>query len=129
NLISQGIPPDDRTTVDNHIFGPVEGTPPPAGTSPPSVGTPLPPEPQQTPNPTGDPHSATDAPAPAGTGPAAPAAAPSGFNRAGSGPSVALARYNPRTGEYLAYDGKWYKQSNLVATAAPKSWQDLLLRG
>jgi virulence factor Mce-like protein len=129
NLISQGIPPDDRTTVNNHIFGPVDGTPPPAGTPPPPPGAPLAPEPHHAPNPAGDPHSATDAPPPAGTSPAAPAAAPSGFNGARSGPSVALARYDPRTGEYLAYDGKWYKQSNLVATAAPKSWQDLLLRG
>lgn len=129
NLISQGIPPDDRTTVDNHIFGPVEGTPPPAGVSPPPAGTLPAPEPQQAPNPPVDPHSATDAPPPAGANPAAPTASPSGFNRVESGPPVALARYNPHTGEYLAYDGKWYKQSDLVATSAPKSWQDLLLRG
>ncbi len=122
NLIAQGIPPDDRTTSDNHIFGPIEGTPPPAGTSPPPAGTPVAPEPQ----PTGDPHPATDSPPPVGTN---PAAAPSGFNRAASGPSVAMARYNPHTGEYLASDGKWYKQSNLVATGVPKSWQDMLLRG
>lgn len=122
NLISQGIPPDDRTTVDNHIFGPSEGTPPPAGTSPPPAGTPSVPEQRQVPSPTDDPHPATDSP------PAAPPpAAPSGFDRTGSGPSVALARYNPRTGEYLGYDGKWYRQSDLVATAAPKSWRDLLL--
>jgi len=129
NLISQGIPPDDRTTVDNHIFGPVEGTPPPAGVSPPPAGTLPAPEPQQAPNPPVDPHSATDAPPPAGANPAAPTASPSGFNRVESGPPVALARYNPHTGEYLAYDGKWYKQSDLVATSVPKSWQDLLLRG
>jgi len=129
NLISQGIPPDDRTTVDNHIFGPVEGTPPPAGVSPPPAGTLPAPEPQQAPNPPVDPHSATDAPPPAGANPAAPTASPSGFNRVESGPPVALARYNPHTGEYLAYDGKWYRQSDLVATSVPKSWQDLLLRG
>jgi phospholipid/cholesterol/gamma-HCH transport system substrate-binding protein len=30
NLLSQGIPPDDRVTADNHIFGPVGGTPLPS---------------------------------------------------------------------------------------------------
>ncbi len=29
NLISQGVPPDDRVTVGDNIFGPVEGTPSP----------------------------------------------------------------------------------------------------
>jgi len=29
NLISQGVPPDDRTTLGDNIFGPNEGTPPP----------------------------------------------------------------------------------------------------
>lgn len=122
NLIAQGIPPNDRTTVDNRIFGPVEGTPPPAGTSPPPGGAPLAPDPQQGPNPPGDAHSTTDAPA-------GPAAAPSGFKGTEPGPSVGLVRYNPHTGEYLAYDGKWYQQSNLVAAKTPKSWRDMLLRG
>ena len=34
NLLSQGIPPDDRVTSDKRIFGPVEGTPLPAGAVP-----------------------------------------------------------------------------------------------
>ena len=34
NLLSQGIPPDDRTTSDKRIFGPVEGTPLPPGAIP-----------------------------------------------------------------------------------------------
>ena len=34
NLLSQGIPPDDRTTADKRIFGPVEGTPLPLGAVP-----------------------------------------------------------------------------------------------
>ena len=34
NLISQGIPPDDRVTADKRIFGPVEGTPLPLGAVP-----------------------------------------------------------------------------------------------
>jgi phospholipid/cholesterol/gamma-HCH transport system substrate-binding protein len=34
NLIAQGIPPDDRATADQRIFGPVEGTPLPPGAFP-----------------------------------------------------------------------------------------------
>ncbi|GBG40268.1 MCE family protein [Mycobacterium montefiorense] len=34
NLLSQGVPPDDRTTADNRIFGPVGGTPLPPGAVP-----------------------------------------------------------------------------------------------
>jgi phospholipid/cholesterol/gamma-HCH transport system substrate-binding protein len=39
NLLAQGIPPDDRTTADKRIFGPVEGTPLPLGAIP--RGTPV----------------------------------------------------------------------------------------
>jgi phospholipid/cholesterol/gamma-HCH transport system substrate-binding protein len=40
NLLSQGVPPDDRITADRHIFGPVEGTPlpPPKFPAPPPPG-------------------------------------------------------------------------------------------
>lgn len=34
NLLSQGIPPDDRVTANDRIFGPVEGTPLPPGAVP-----------------------------------------------------------------------------------------------
>ena len=34
NLISQGVPPDDRVTVPDRTFGPVEGTPLPPGAAP-----------------------------------------------------------------------------------------------
>jgi hypothetical protein len=34
NLIAQGIPPDDRVTSDQRIFGPLEGTPLPPGAVP-----------------------------------------------------------------------------------------------
>jgi phospholipid/cholesterol/gamma-HCH transport system substrate-binding protein len=34
NLLSQGIPPDDRVTSDKRIFGPIEGTPLPPGAVP-----------------------------------------------------------------------------------------------
>jgi phospholipid/cholesterol/gamma-HCH transport system substrate-binding protein len=54
-----------------------------------------------------------------------PSVAPSSFGGNASGPSVAAAKYNPRTGEYLGTDGKWHRQSNLV-TSASQSWKDLL---
>jgi phospholipid/cholesterol/gamma-HCH transport system substrate-binding protein len=41
NLLSQGVRPDDRITADNHIFGPIEGTPLP----PPKFPVPPPPGP------------------------------------------------------------------------------------
>jgi virulence factor Mce-like protein len=34
NLLSQGVPPDDRATADKRIFGPIEGTPLPLGAVP-----------------------------------------------------------------------------------------------
>jgi virulence factor Mce-like protein len=57
-------------------------------------------------------------------------AAPSAFGTAksGSGPTVAVAQYNPRTGEYVGSDGKLYKVTNLVADAPlTTTWKDLLL--
>lgn len=53
-------------------------------------------------------------------GSAAPAAFQGG---AADGPSVAVSKYNPRTGEYMGTDGKLYRQTNLPTAA--KSWQDL----
>ena len=37
NLVTLGIPPDDRVSFGDHIFGPVEGTPMPPGAPPPSA--------------------------------------------------------------------------------------------
>jgi hypothetical protein len=55
----------------------------------------------------------------------APAAAPSAFEGAGAqGPSMAVAKYNPRTGEYMGADGHLYRQTDLVTNAS--SWQDLM---
>jgi phospholipid/cholesterol/gamma-HCH transport system substrate-binding protein len=34
NLLAQGVPPDDRTTSDDRIFGPLQGTPLPPGAVP-----------------------------------------------------------------------------------------------
>ena len=55
--------------------------------------------------------------------------APSAFGatKPGAGPTVAVAQYNPRTGEYVGSDGKLYKVTNLVADAPlVKTWKDLL---
>ncbi|MEY8015991.1 MULTISPECIES: MCE family protein [Mycobacterium] len=40
NLIAQGIPPDDRTSFNDNIFGPVDGTPPPPSSPVPDGGVP-----------------------------------------------------------------------------------------
>ncbi len=64
------------------------------------------------------------------TGEGALPVAPSSFGSAepGGRPAVAVAQYNPRTGEYVGSDGKLYKVTNLVADAPlQKTWKDLLL--
>jgi phospholipid/cholesterol/gamma-HCH transport system substrate-binding protein len=107
NLISQGVPPDDRVTVGDNIFGPVSGTPLPPGAAP--AGTP--------PGP----------PAPGSVN--EPPTAPSAFNSKGSGgqPSVAVLHYDPGTGRYVAPDGQMFRQSDLVQTKTPKTWKDMVL--
>lgn len=164
NLLSQGIPPDDRVTANDRIFGPVEGTPLPPGAvpqgtppgprgsyGPPGPGYAAPPLPSEATPPTAPPPSpGTPAPAGAGVPPSltgaenpappappdaapppggeAPQAAPSAFATNGSTPgtSVAVAQYDPRTGQYFGPDGQTYRQTNLATSAAPKTWQDLL---
>jgi phospholipid/cholesterol/gamma-HCH transport system substrate-binding protein len=158
NLLSQGIPPDDRVTADKRIFGPVEGTPLPLGAIP--RGTP--PGPRGATPPPGTKGAATppvpssasmstqaadfppiaplDVPSPpalhrppAPPRPPAvidggrPQAAPSSFGGKATKPipSVAVAPYDPRTGRYVAPDGKLYQQSDLATAATPKKWQDL----
>ncbi len=61
------------------------------------------------------------------TGGAVPAA-PSSFGGNGSepGPSVAVAHYDPQTGQYAAPDGQVFRQEDLVDPA--KSWQDLIYK-
>ena len=56
-----------------------------------------------------------------------PQAAPSSFDGKTTKPvpSVAVASYDPRTGRYLTPDGKYYQQSDLATSTAPKKWQDL----
>jgi phospholipid/cholesterol/gamma-HCH transport system substrate-binding protein len=157
NLLSQGIPPDDRTTADKRIFGPIEGTPlplgavprgtpaGPRGANPPpgTMGAAAPPAPSSANMSTQardfPPIAPLDVPAPPPAAPAAPPApdtvngarpqaAPSSFGTKTTKPvpSVAVAPYDPRTGRYLAPDGKLYQQSDLADSTAPKRWQDLL---
>ncbi len=103
NLVAQGVPPDDRVTAGDRIFGPVDGTPPPAG-----------------------------GPAPPGPPPGdngGPQAAPSSFvpNGSGAGPSIATARYDPSTGRYISPDGQMFRQADLVGASKPKTWKDMLV--
>jgi phospholipid/cholesterol/gamma-HCH transport system substrate-binding protein len=171
NLLSQGIPPDDRVTANDRIFGPIEGTPLPPGAvprgtppgprgayGPPGPGYAAPPTPSSGPRlapmspmsadlasiapldvPAGGelpaPPAAAPAPPPA-PDPAAPDAANGGGPQAAPSsfgdrptkpaPSIAIARYDPRTGRYIGPDGKLYQQSDLAPSKAPKTWRDML---
>ena len=148
NLISQGIPPDDRVDYQDRIYAPLDGTPlppgaVPAGTPPglappgaqapfvppgmpppsgaPALQAPIPPPP-----PAGNSINGTPIPPPPPADGAVPAA-PSAFGGNGSGgPTVAYTPYDPRTGQYLTADGQLQQQTNAATGAAPKSWKDLL---
>jgi hypothetical protein len=127
NLISQGIPPDDRVTLNDSIYGPLEGTPMPPG-PPPAQGVPGPPPaddapPAALPAPAEVP--AVPVPGPADGVPVAPSA----FTPNGSGPSVAIATYDPQSGQFAAPDGTVGRQADLVAGAQPRTWTDLLPQG
>jgi hypothetical protein len=119
NLIAQGIPPDDRTTFQNNIYGPLQGTPLPPGPIPAPAGTPIPPAPA-TLGPVGVPDIA---PTDQGGG---PAVAPSAFTPGSAGgPSVAIATYDPATGRYATPDGHVGQQTSLTKNG-DMSWKDLL---
>jgi virulence factor Mce-like protein len=120
NLVAQGIPLDDRVTLNDHIYGPLQGTPMPPG--------PVPPGP------------APEAPAPAPAAPVpdngvppapgTPVVAPSGY-AAGQAPAVESATYDPQTGQYATPNGGVFWQSDLAKSSgagptAEKSWKDLL---
>jgi phospholipid/cholesterol/gamma-HCH transport system substrate-binding protein len=128
NLLSQGIPPDDRVNRNDRLFGPVDGTPMPAGSPAPGplpAGSP----PGQAPDPLPPPAVSP----PTDSGPRNPAAGvpvtPNAFhNNAGAGPSVSLVPYNPQTGTYLSPDGHAYRQLDLAHSGTPKSWTDLVYR-
>ncbi|MGI9125437.1 MAG: MCE family protein [Mycobacterium sp.] len=114
NLIAQGIPPDDRVTLNDNIYGPLEGTPMPPGPAPAEAAPPSP-----------------GPPAPAEAPPAAPpvTVAPSAFTPSGSGPSVAIATYDPATGQFATPDGTVARQTDVVAHGGEKAWTDLLPTG
>jgi hypothetical protein len=73
--------------------------------------------------------SSPDAPLPAPSD-GTPAAQPNSFDGASSrsAPSVVVAQYDPRTGEYSTPDGETYRQSDLAVTGSPRNWKDMLLK-
>lgn len=115
NLLSQGLPPDDRVGIEQRTFGPVEGTPLPPGAAP--DGTPPGPPASGAVN---QPPTAPDA----GAVPTAPSAF--GANSSGVSPSVAVLHYDPGTGRYIAPDGQMYRQSDLVRSKVARTWRDML---
>jgi phospholipid/cholesterol/gamma-HCH transport system substrate-binding protein len=142
NLVGQGVPVDDRVTFGDNIFAPIQGTPLPPGAglgpqapAPLGAGQPLAPQAANVPAPEAStPPDAAGAPSPQGPLPGpvpdgnpastAPQAAPS--SSSASAPAVATATYDPRTGRYLTADGQLYQQSDLVASSAPTTWQEML---
>jgi virulence factor Mce-like protein len=120
NLIAQGIPPDDRTTFQDHIYGPLQGTPMPTGPVPAPPSGPIAP-PGGITGPVGIPNIApTDQPG-------GPGVAPSAFKPgAPGGPSVAIATYDPATGQYATPQGNVYRQTDLAQSGGDRSWKDLL---
>lgn len=100
NLLAQGIPPDDRVSFEEHIYGPSEGTP---------VGPAV--------------AAATNGPsvAAATNGPSVAAAT--------NGPSLAITPYDPKTGQFATPGGGVAQQPELGAQGEPQSWQDLLPTG
>jgi phospholipid/cholesterol/gamma-HCH transport system substrate-binding protein len=104
NLIGQGVPPDWRVDQNDHLYGPPEGTPPAPGP--------------------GDDPSGSTADNPAAPPQASNGVKPSGFD--GAAP-IAIARYDPGSGKYVAPDGQVYEQHDLSAGGAPQTWKKLVL--
>jgi virulence factor Mce-like protein len=131
NLIAQGVPPDSRINSDNHLFGPVNGTPPPPDTPPASPDGSRPVGPPSGPDaaPTAQQPSlgpSVAAPAPGGGAPAS-GIAPSAYHPAApAGSSVAIVHYDQRTGAYTAPDGRTYVDTNVTHAGGAKSWRDLV---
>jgi phospholipid/cholesterol/gamma-HCH transport system substrate-binding protein len=106
-------PPPEGNSLNGQPIPPLGPPPGPVPDSAPAGATP----------PAGD---AVVPPAGDGALPVAPSAF--GSNTQGGRPAVAVAQYNPRTGEYMGSDGKVYKVTNLAADAPlQKTWKDLLL--
>lgn len=113
------VQPDHSSSVP-----PFSGSiPPPPAPPPPGVGPPPPPHGQTPPSVHGP-----ELPGGVVPPPGAPPAEPSSFGATDSAsePSLGVARYNPRTGEYVGPDGALYRQSDLVRPAVPKTWKDLV---
>jgi phospholipid/cholesterol/gamma-HCH transport system substrate-binding protein len=130
NLLSQGIPPDDRVTRNDRIFGPLEGTPMPPGAQRPG-GPPPGPPPAQAPDPLAPPAPSqpSDAPGPHNPAAAFPATPNAFQNNSGPSPSVSTIPYNPQTGTYMGPDGRAYRQLDLANSGHAKSWTELVYRG
>jgi hypothetical protein len=116
NLIGQGIPPDDRTTFNENIYAPPEGTPmlpvQPVGPAEPAQEAPHLPASATLPGPSGS------------TPPATPnSLSPNADDVA---PAAATVHYDRRTGRYIGDDGRTYTQSNLKTSADASTWQNLL---
>lgn len=108
NLVAQGVPLDSRVLSDTGIYGPVQGTPAPPGN-------------QETPP------AEAEIPAPVAEAPVAGQSSDSSPDAAPAEGSVAISKYDPRTGRYVGTDGKVYQQSNLTAGSGKNgNWQDLL---
>lgn len=120
SLIAQGVPPDSRVTLNDHIYGPLEGTPMPAGPAPAEAVPAPPPAPVEV-----SPLPPSPAPMPA----AGAQVAPSAFTPEGRDPSIAVATYDPQTGRFATADGTVGSQTDLVAGGAQQTWTDLLPTG
>lgn len=59
-----------------------------------------------------------------------PTVTPNSFkpNDSAAAPSIAVRHYDPRTGRYISPDGSLYRQTDLVQSAAAKTWKDMLTR-
>ena len=116
NLMAQGIPPDDRVSFQEQIYGPLEGTPmPPPG--PPAPPPPGPPPGVQV---------APSAYAPDGPG---PSASPGPSVAIAPGPSVAIATYDPGSGQFATADGSVGRHTGVAAGDGELTWTDLMPTG
>jgi hypothetical protein len=52
--------------------------------------------------------------------------APSAFTPGSTGPSVAIATYDPKTGQFATPDGTVARQADVMTGAGRRVWTDLL---
>jgi virulence factor Mce-like protein len=120
NLEAQGVPPDSRWFPDQGLYAPPgQGSAAPPGPLPAAPPTTLlvPPPPSNAVLPPEIPQEGNP-----------PAAAPSSSHGdVAAKPSIGVAQYDPRTGEYVTSDGRLYRQSDLVPSAAPRTWKEMIL--